>query len=1620
MTSDDHCAVDVDLTHKDIQALDCADAVTAFFARLNYNTAVRIAQEPANLGIAADSTLRPIKSTELIADQDGFLQVYLFQVKTVTVGHTRALARAFRNRAGNFLLVLTSDYERIDFVLVEKFLPQTGSSGAGVSEKQTGVRPRVLTVPRRHPDRVHLRVLRRFTNTESDAFAQYDKLLSAFTIADWSEEYFNNRALFSDYYLTQRLTTRDQWREDPKPTYKELCALFRGAAGRWAGKPEREVRAGLIEPALKMLGFKPKEGKASTDDASEPDYRLLADGKAKKPLAVCLTYTWGRSLDGKDCTRDKDTPDENPGAVVVSVLEKAEAPWAMVTNGKTWRLYSARTHSSASNYYEIDLDEILASGGPAAGDPAEAFKYFWLLFRREAFEDVEAVREGETRRQPFLDHLLDDCHQYAKELGERLKERVFEHVFVHFSRGFMAQMRKRRRSQKPFSQDELDRVFRATLTFLYRALFLLYAEARDLLPVREQRGYWHKSIENLKREIAEVAGTIADDAEGRLKKKYSASKYDLYDRLLELCAIVDKGNAANNVPVYNGGLFITEPEPDDETDEAENARFLAKHKIPDFHLARGLDWLARDLDPKRNDLVPVDYKSLGVRQLGSIYEGLLEFKLRIAPKKMAVVKGKRTEEVIPHSAAKREGCKILKDGRGKSAKERVYRKGELYLENDKRERKATGSYYTPDHIVKYIVENAVGPVLQEKLDGLEPEFRKAERDYHEADKRRQAFEKMGKRVPAHEQVDAKYQGLVKEFFSLRVLDPAMGSGHFLVEAVDYITRKMIVFLNGFPSNPIRAALEGTKRRILEAVDAQDVSLDAKRLDELNLLKRHVLKGCIYGVDLNPMAVELAKVSLWLDCFTLGAPLSFLDHHLRCGNSLIGVTVAEARDVVELKEGQQSTLWGSKFAGLMLATDLMRHVGELSDVTSEQVRESKAEYGKAVDALVPYKRLLDFYTSQWFGNGPQKKKGRRKQAELPLIDFLRSKEAEAVINAADEKSLNHAIKRLNPVDREIVRTGLKAADERRFFHWELEFPEVFYGPRPGTERTIERLKGAGFDAVIGNPPYENAWAMTDLDDNGRAGIVLASGRSETFAGHWDMYVPFVLRATSITCDSGLHSFIVPDAIAREGYAVKLRLLLTGSYTFERWTHFARENVFDEVSRHCVIYVVRNRAADVGAMITVDCPPSPVSPSRPEGAVPQSEWLVGPAKQFRPGCAAPAVSALLDKIQEQAIKLGQYCYVMVGATVHSKDGESFRKADVVTTRRGRRGRPFIDGKSLKRYQILWDGRYLDYRRDEMYGPRVPELFESEKLLVRDVTDENERLVVAYDEDQFYCDHLVTCVTYYRNVEGTGVQMEFDGYPRTPLPWPGLLYTLTLVGSKLMSWYFRSVFATGTLQGSYSHTYPKQVRALPIRKIGFSTSESARRREVRKLSTALERVLKGIRSPVAQQDAAELVEPLLREIRSPSHELALPTDTVHDWLEDLGHRMTSVAKERRKVTQGFLDWLGHALQVRPDKKGNKGVDALLGRRTIRSYAGSQEKGTQPLPFEKLLDILKRNSARVARSLDEHFQRQLRERCEKSTADVQQLQARLAVVDLLIDQVVYGLYGLSASEVAVIEGKA
>ncbi len=1140
---------DNDLKSKDIQTLSSKEGIAAFFATLGYDTEARLPQTATALGITAASLQRQIKDIEQLAVQDDGaepLYVYLVELTSVTVAATQSLARALRNRMGNYLLVLTNDYERIDFVLLERILPQLSSSS--FSQSQVSVMPRTLTVNRRNPSKVDLRVLRRFTCTEADSDAQYDKLLSAYTIAEWSEPLFNNRALFSDYYLNERLPDLPEWRERPETTYHSLRALFTDLRAYLAADTQT-TKQNLLEPAFKALGFHA----VPEDDSSEQKagYSLFTPSNSGNPIALCLAYNWNRYLDGRDEPRDTDSPEENPGARVVTVLESGEVPWAIVTNGKLWRLYSARTHSRATNYYEIDLEETLAMD-----DPNEPFRYFYLFFRAAAFVPEEQIRDGQPQQICFLDKLLEESETYAKGLGDRLKVRVFDQVFPHFAEGFIEHLKRQpgiadpqqkmlfpivqQLSLKQEPNETFRRlVFEGTLILLYRLLFLLYAEARGLLPVREQRGYYEHSLTRLKEDIAEKAGKIYDEAPTKLDTAYRTDTTDLYDRLMKLFATIDRGNRELNVPLYNGGLFITEPYPEDSSSEAKNARFLQKNKIPDRYLAKGLDLLTRDLDDKRQDLVFIDYKSLGVRQLGSIYEGLLEFKIRIASEKMAVVKGKRTEEVIPYKDLAKSKKKVLKKGRARNAQERVYLPGDVYLENDQQERKATGSYYTPEHVVKYIVENTVGPVLEDKFEKLRPKFRQAQERYRKKSQQAEVLKKQGLQPDDPNKVANTYQPLVDELFDLRVLDPAMGSGHFLVEAVDFICDHILGeregFLRAFPWNPVTKFLDNTRQAVISEMERQRVSVDASRLTDINLLKRHVLKRCVYGIDLTPMAVELAKVSLWLDCFTIGAPLSFLDHHLKCGNALIGTTVQE----VQTELDNQADLFGGPFQGLLTATATIEELRRIPDATAAEVENSRNLFADFEQSQAPYKIALDIWVTRHFGN---------KLAEEYLT-----------LSGSDLVEQIRPAGRSTPPPKylETINKAVEIGKEKGFFHWDLEFPEAFVDLEGSRWK---RKEDQGFDAVVGNPPYdviqESSWDR----------LSLAKGCAN-LAGY------FVVRGCAMASNMGSLGMIIPLSVTSGQDFENVRRVVYNHFGKIRATHYSIRpaKIFPEVDQRTSIII-----------------------------------------------------------------------------------------------------------------------------------------------------------------------------------------------------------------------------------------------------------------------------------------------------------------------------------------------------------------------------------------------------------------------------------------------------------------
>jgi hypothetical protein len=447
------------------------------------------------------------------------------------------------------------------------------------------------------------------------------------------------------------------------------------------------------------------------------------------------------------------------------------------------------------------------------------------------------------------------------------------------------------------------------------------------------------------------------------------------------------------------------------------------------------------------------------------------------------------------------------------------------------------------------------------------------RDLLPAFERQEALRKQGLRAEPESKAELIGQEVVDELFNIKVLDPAMGSGHFLVEAVDYIIDKTLDFLNAFPWNPVIAHLSRMRETILQEMDEQGITIDPKRLTDVNLLKRHVLKRCIYGVDINPMAVELAKVSLWLDCFTLGAPLSFLDHHLRCGNSLIGVTVEEV-DKIRAAKGQLLLSASSDWQGLLQAIQGMIEVGGLPDVTSAQVARSRSTYKSALSNLENFKKILDVHTARWFV-APPNGKGKSKKARLKEDPF------DYILRSGDLFEWSHG-KKAPLLDVQPYRSLLSncavAAKEKRFFHWELEFPEVFYGPRSGTTQAIERLKDGGFDSVIGNPPYVRVQELRQADPDTAEFLGL---RYRSAVKNFDIYLPFFEIGLAVT--RGQVCYIAPNKWFATDYGEGLRRLVAEERALARVVDFRDFQLFPDATNYTCIASLSRRPTDSFAYV-----------------------------------------------------------------------------------------------------------------------------------------------------------------------------------------------------------------------------------------------------------------------------------------------------------------------------------------------------------------------------------------------------------------------------------------------------
>jgi len=434
----------------------------------------------------------------------------------------------------------------------------------------------------------------------------------------------------------------------------------------------------------------------------------------------------------------------------------------------------------------------------------------------------------------------------------------------------------------------------------------------------------------------------------------------------------------------------------------------------------------------------------------------------------------------------------------------IVEEGEVHLSTGSGERKATGSYYTPEYVVEYIVEETVGPLVDDIQNGLVGQS---------------AFDEGG-----------FAEEFAEEVFDLKILDPAMGSGHFLTNTIDYLAREII-----------NAQERQAEQQGIESIDQSQ---------DINWARRQVAQRCIYGVDLNPLAVELAKVSLWLRTLAAEQPLAFLDHHLKTGNSLVGSDIEEVLDDGETTtEGGQLTLQQSFERTRKQALEhVMNRFQELLSIDNESledIKEMEAAFEEVRDDPL-YQHLLamaNVHTAEEFG------------FDVPVDAYERMAEA---LRDDSWKEIE---------DQDWFKSAQAMAVKNHFFHWELEFPVAFYNENG------ERTGDGGFDAVIGNPPYIR---IQNMPNNSL--IEYLNSNYKSTHQNYDLAVPFTEKGHELLSATGRFGFIETQKWIQGEYGEKLRHFLIDRSAVTKLVDFGDQQVFEGASTYTVLLFLGKQSPD----------------------------------------------------------------------------------------------------------------------------------------------------------------------------------------------------------------------------------------------------------------------------------------------------------------------------------------------------------------------------------------------------------------------------------------------------------
>ncbi|WFE75910.1 Eco57I restriction-modification methylase domain-containing protein [Roseinatronobacter sp. S2] len=939
-----------------------------------------------------------------------------------------------------------------------------------------------------------------------------------------STEIASQGSLFTSDFLTESIQTVSEWADIDPASLEAFKSRLQHLFDKFPTDQtpnESQTEDDLIWPILEVLGWtdslrqqnlSPK-GREDVPDGlmfESTEVKAKANGFPEEwkrygfGRAVVESKRWGRPLDRRSGKRGEETA---PSTQMLRYLRRIDditsgnLRWGILTNGAKWRLYFSGARSISEQFFELDLATILDVPGHDAGlfalndgDKQHWLTVFFLIFRRNAF-----VPLGSDQRT-FHEKALEEGRVYEERVAEDLSNKVFGQVFPDLVRAIV----------KAAPEADLQEVRQAALILLYRLLFILYAEDRDLLPVRDSR-YDDYGLRNKVRfdvkERKDRDDTFSDTA-----ARYWAALADLF-------IAIDQGDTSIGLPPYNGGLF-----------DQERHAILTNIRIPDSVMARVID--AMSFEQTTDGRKYINYRNLSVQQLGSIYERLLEYE---------VVEDENVITVRPNIFA----------------------------------RKASGSYYTPDDLVQLILAETLEPLIDARKRAF----------------RAKVAELADSNLPDHRKMSTlKTLDPATQLLELKICDPAMGSGHFLVSLVDFLADHVIRAMAdaeqdvpkewGDYISPLGERIETIRGTILTNADVRKWTIDEDQLDDRHIIRRMVLKRCIYGVDKNAMAVELAKVALWLHTFTVGAPLSFLDHHLRCGDSLFGSWVKQGIE----KAATYGTplLLHEPIKRALRAASKMQIVEGLTDAEIAEAHRSADVFAEVEEMTAPLDALLKFiHALNWIDTKDKSGKAALKvffdgQFGDPLAIAMGNREPKI----KREKDQRFA---------EILAQARLLIAEENFLNWQVAFPGVWSNWEEDT------LVG-GFDAIIGNPPWDRMklqqveWfaerrpeisqaprasdrknmiaALETAGDPLAKEYAKAAERAETAitvarslgdypllsGGDINLYSLFVERAHTLTAKNGMIGLLVPIGIGTDKTSAKYVANVTSNKKLKSFISF----------------------------------------------------------------------------------------------------------------------------------------------------------------------------------------------------------------------------------------------------------------------------------------------------------------------------------------------------------------------------------------------------------------------------------------------------------------------------------